>query len=334
MSASDHPVLRYLLKHLKLIAVLGSVGFGALGLGALWVSEGSVQQGLLFSFGTGVLGALVITFVADFMSKEFLYEVLRNFQTSVHQGGLIHSNHREIPSRPEAIRRSWAPGQTAKIATFTADNYLQDEAVLELIKQRLSQASSIRILLHTPIYNLRSYVDRVKGAQTLGKRHLSALELVRQQAALFPTIKALSAEFGDRFVVRLSTVQLHIHTAIWGSHRIYASLVLRGVDGQDSPCIEVFPGLKDSTLFRAFETDFDYVWDRPDLTFTVEEIVPFYRKLLARYPMEVDLGELDGEFIDSVGVEAAMLNRRKQSQPLPGPTMEGSAALPGGSALP
>jgi hypothetical protein len=314
MAARDSGVLRYLRGHLKLIALLVAVGVGALGIGGLGARAGSVEQGLWFSFGTGVLSALVITFVADFMSKEFLYDVLRNFQTSVHQGGLVHSTHRDLLSRSDAINRFWGAGQTAKIATFTADNYLQDEVVLELLKQRLSQGSRIRFLLHTPIYNLRSYVDKLRGAQTHGKRHLSALELVRQQASLFPTINALSAQFGDRFVVRLSTVQLHLHMAIWGNRRIYSSLVLRGVDGQDSPCIEVFPGLKDSKLFDGFEGDFDYVWDRPDLTFTIEEISPFYRKLLAQYPMEVEIGQLDGEFIDSIAVEAAELKRQKLSE--------------------
>lgn len=111
----------YASKHKWLLAILGFVGGGAICVGVYLASPNTVPQGLWISFGTGVLSSLVIACVTDFMSKEFFYDVLRNFQASIHEGGLVHSSHRDIPSRQEAVRRFLAKGDAAKIITLTAD---------------------------------------------------------------------------------------------------------------------------------------------------------------------------------------------------------------------
>lgn len=304
-------VREYLARQWVLIACLTSIGVVSLAAGLLLTGRGSIQQGLVFSFATGVLSAIVIAFVSDFMSKSFLYDVLRGFEISAHEGGLIHASHREIPSRTEAIERFLSSGQTARIATFTADNYLQDEAVLELLSARLKRGCRVHILLFTPIYHLRSYVDRVKGGGELGKRHLSALELIRQQSLLFKRIETLQTTFASAFEVRFSPVQFHTHTAIWGNRRIYSSLIVRGVDGQDSPCIEVFPGLRNSLLFETFCRDFDYIWSRRDLTFSVAEMKPLYRRVLEKYPLDVDLTQIDERFAAEIENEAASIARSR-----------------------
>ncbi len=310
----SHRMLDYIVKHKLLFLILATIGLSPLVAGLLIPEAGSIQQVLLFSFGTGVLSALVITFVSDFMDKDLFYDVLMNFQISVHEGGLVHESHREIPTREDAINKFFDAGQTAKIMTFTADNYIGDERVLELLKSRLTAGSKVFIILHTPIYNLRSYVDKISPFARYGKRHLSALELIRQQSLLFPKIEELESEFQDSFAVRITPIQLHIHTAIWGNRRIYSSLILRGTDGYDSPCIEVFPGLKNAQLFAHFERDFDYIWNRTDLTFSVGEIKPLYARLLSKYPMEVDLSDLDEDFITAVESEAAPILTRHHNR--------------------
>lgn len=126
----------------------------------------------------------------------------------------------------------------------------------------------------------------------------------------FSQIIALQNEFGTSFEVRFCPLQLHVHTAIWGAKRIYSSLVLRGTYGQESPCIEIFPGLKSAELFHKFEKDFDYVWDRSDLTFTLEEIAPLYAKLLAAYPLEISLQAADPTVVHEVESAAAALKFR------------------------
>ena len=303
-------VIDYGLRHKTLLLVLAVLGLSALATGRWYAVAGSVGQGLWFSFGTGVLSSLVIAVVTDFMGKEFFYDILRNFETSMHEGGLMHSSHREILSRPETIERFFAEGQTAKIITLTADNYVNDDSVLDLLRQRIHKGSKVRILLHTPIYNLRSHVDKVRDQSLHGKRHLTALELVRQQTLLIPKIEEIAREMGDSFEVRFFAIQLHMHSAIWGNRRIFASPILRGVDGADSPCIEVFPGLRDAQLFSKFEKDFDYVWERQDLTFSVNDLKPIYGRVLAKYPLQVDINEIDPAFVSEIEAAAAALQHK------------------------
>lgn len=310
-------VIDYGLQHKTLLLVLAVLGLCALAIGRWYAVAGSVVQGLWFSFGTGVLSSLVIAVVTDFMGKEFFYDVLRNFETSMHEGGLMHSSHRGILSRPETIERFFAEGQTAKITTLTADNYVNDDEVLDLLRQRIRKGSKVRILLHTPIYNLRSYVDKVRELSLHGKRHLTALELVRQQTLLIPKIEEIASEFGDSFEVRFFPIQLHMHSAIWGNRRIYASLILRGVDSADSPCIEVFPGLRDAQLYSKFERDFDYVWERQDLTFSVSDLKPLYGRILAKYPLHVDINDIDQEFLSEIEAAAAALRQKSALMNVP-----------------
>ena len=310
-------ILDYAEKHRVLLLALTIIGTAALAVGYWWAPASSVAQTLWFSFGTGVLSSLVIAIFTDFMGKEFFYDVLRNFEMSVHEGGLVHASHREIPSRTETIQRFFSEGQIAKIITLTADHYINEEGVFELLRQRIQKGSKVRILLHTPIYNLRSYVDKQREFSKQGKRHMTALELLRQQSFLIPKIEDIEREFGDAFQVRFFPVQLHAHIAIWGNRRIYASLILRGVQGQDSPCIEVFPGLKDAMLFERLERDFDYVWERSDLTFSVKEIKPLYSKVLAKYPMDVEIHDVDPVFATEIETAAATAQQENRKPVVP-----------------
>ena len=299
----------YVRQHKGIVISLTVVAITALAVGRWWFRPGSIEQGLSFSFGAGVLSSLLIAVVTDFMSKQFFYDVLRNFETSVHEGSLVRATHRDILSRPDTVEKYFTSGQTAKIITMTAGDYVDDEAVLEIVKKGLKAGAKLRILLHTPIYTLRSYVDQTRNEPAHGKLHVSALELVRKQTSMFDAIEDLCQQFGEAFQVKFFPAQLHMRCAIWGKQRLFAAPVLRGVNGLDSPCIEVFPGILGSDLYSKFENDFDYIWDRADLTFSIDALKPLYGQILGKYPLAVDRQGIDPSFVAKIEADAEAIQR-------------------------
>jgi hypothetical protein len=290
--------------------VLLAAAVVALGIG--YVATDPETKQICYSLSTGLLSSTFVAIVTDITGKKFFAETLQQFEISMHEGGLMHSSHKHVPSREEAVRKYFRKRRTAKIITLTASQYLEDDTVVKIIQERIEAGAEMRLLLHAPLYYLRSRVDMVGGA-VYGPRHLTALDIVRRQNLMIPLIERLVGNLHGRFKVCYFTVQLHARVSIWGRERIFASPVLRDASGDETPCIEVFHGLRDSLLFKKFERDFDYVWSRPDLTLSLAEVKSFYHRIVTTYPDGPDdLEKIDDEFIRTIEREVAAIQRARR----------------------
>lgn len=255
-------------------------------------------KNILYSLFAGVISSLIYSSMTDFNNKKFYMDVLDDQQMSFHLGGRIHTDHRDLLSRKEALDVFLTKGETLKILTLTADDYLKNEQVLDTLREKLKEGASVKILLHAPVYNLRSYIDKEVENQGIGQRHLKAVDLIREQIGLISIINELTDEFKESFEVRFYTIGLHQNMIIYGSQRIYSAPIMRNTKGIDLPCLEFFQGLNSNNLYNKFSAEFDYIWDRASLYLTLDETIDVYDKILSKVPLKAANYQIDINVID------------------------------------
>jgi hypothetical protein len=302
------PPVTYLRTHYQLLIWLVVATAVTFTIG--WFIGSEPERSLWYAFGTGIATSLLIELVTGYSSKQFFDETLSRYEHSAHRGGLMHSDHRTVASREQAVEKYFRRGKTAKIITHTAEHYLRNNTIVEMMRDRVRHGSEIQILLHSPIYFLRSRVDKVRGRNhaEYGPRHITSLDLVHHQFGMIGDIERLTRELDGGFEVRYFTVQLHIRSAIWGNDRIFAAPIVRDLEGANIPCMELYPGLLDDVLFKKFERDFDYLWERDDLTLPLDKVKSLYARIVCKFPYEVtDLQQIDDQFVQEIEDEVAKI---------------------------
>lgn len=274
---------------------------------------------ILYSLFAGVISSLIYSSMTDFNNKKFYMDVLDDHQMSFHLGGRMHADHRGLLSRKGAIDQYLKRDETLKILTLTADDYLKNEQVLDSLKGKLRKGSFVKILLYAPVYNLRSYVDKEVENPGIGQRHLKAVDLIREQISLIPTIKSIKEEFGEKFEIRFYTVDLHQNMIIYGSQRIYSAPIMRNTRGVDLPCLEFFQGVNNNELYNKFSSEFDYIWERPSLYLVLDEVVALYDKVQSKIPLEITNYEVDIDVVSEVEVLALNYQQKRVGKHYLGP---------------
>jgi len=267
--------------------------------------SGSAWQQIAFNVAAGILSLLLFQVVTDYKNLRLMSEVLDRHQTSFHIGGRLYQSHRSpLIDREAAISKYLAKGDTFRLLTTTADDYVIEESRgYDPLRRKLRGPLKVQILLFTPVFHLRSYLDwsnedtagEIDGEKQIdreeqedqkhGQKHLHASKLIQaQKDHIIPAILKLQQEFPDKIEVKFFHLKHHVNMAIYGKKRLFAAPLLSNTKGRELPCLEVFPGTVDSVLFGKMSAEFEYLWRNPKLVFTVDEMKKIYGRISQEVP--------------------------------------------------
>jgi hypothetical protein len=288
----------YLRRHWKGYFLLVLLLMVAVALANAWPSN-SAGRNIAYNVAAGILSLLLFQVFTDYKNIEFMAQVLDRQQLSFHIGARLHESHVGVMVREEAIGRFLTRGDTFRLLTSTGDDYLlPDRPAHTALCDKLSEGVRVEILLFTPVYHLRSYLDSTVPAptgsvspgpsahRTYGQRHRHASELISEHRnTILPAIEKLQQRFPGQVDVRFFHVKHHVNMAIYGYKRIFAAPLLTGTEGRDLPCLEVFPGLVNTRLLKKMIAEFTYLWEKRTLTFSMPQMKQIYDFLGSSYPL-------------------------------------------------
>jgi hypothetical protein len=263
---------------------------------------GSARQQVTLNIAAGVMSLLLFQVVSDYKNLRLMSNLLDKHLMSFHVGARVHQSHRNVMERERAISKFLGRGDTLRLLTTTADDYVIDGSRgYEPLRRKLQGNLKVEILLFTPVFYLRSFIDWSKGDtnavndqvlevedqedQRHGQKHMHASKLIQEQRDhIIPALRTLQKEFPGKIDVKFFHLKHHVNMAIYGTRRIFAAPLLSNTKGRELPCLEVFPGLVDAVLFEKLSGEFSYLWNNPKLVFSMDEISSVYDTISRNIP--------------------------------------------------
>lgn len=224
------------------------------------------------SLGTGfiLVGAFNVLYEAK-LRVSFL-RMLGDVNPNIESGVIVHSSHRSVISREDALTIYSRTGDTIRIITSTADNYVKEgEAPYDCLRGLLKDAKcNLKILLYLPIYEIHRDI-------LVGQRRNSPQSVINEQKTLFRCYKQLISESNGGTEIRFFVLPHHTNFIMIGNSRMFGAPIMHSVGGRDLPCHEIYPTL-DTSVFFKFQNDFDYIFSSNDVSLPFNIVEKIYEE--------------------------------------------------------
>jgi hypothetical protein len=259
---------------------------------------GIAPEQILYEMAGGVFSLLLFQVIADYKNIKFLSEMLDDHQLSFHVGARLYESHshNDVINRERPIKDLIRGRDVIRLLTGPSDGLVVEDYLRpghkehQALREKLDGGSKLHILMFTPIYNLRGYVDKAvhdgsedgfpeTQTQPPPPTHMPSVDFAHEQQhnIIQHQIEPLQRDFPRQVVTRFFYISHHISMIICGNKKIFSSPLLLGTQGPDLPCLVVFPTLaSEVTLFEKVMNEFKYLWDKPKLYFTLEEMKNIY----------------------------------------------------------
>lgn len=219
---------------------------------------------IAISVGVGVGIASIFNVLYESNTRSSFRSMLADINPNIQSGVIVHESHHDVINRCDAIYKYLSRGETVRIITSTADNYVKkgEEERDALIKKAVIEKCNILILLYFPVQEQREGV-------LVGQRRRTPQELMYEHQALMGDYESFIEEGQGKISIKFFTLPLHTNFIMIGSMRMYSAPVLHSVAGRELPCYEIYP-TGDKSLFYKFMNDFDYLYDSKKTGVTME----------------------------------------------------------------